>query len=244
MDTDLARSVSSVTERLFAFLGDRIMGIYLHGSAAMDAFVPSRSDVDVLVVTHAPISPGAKRGIAGDLSKTSLPCPGVGLELSIVTEQALRTTSGAPPFELHLDTQEDRVVDGAGRNGDADLVAHFAMTRARGMALLGPPPAEVFPPVDRTRLIRTFVDDLTWGIDNGRGGYAVLNSCRALRYAREGVLGSKPEGGEWALAAGVGNPMVIRRALRRQRGEDVEVELAEASAFAEHVRHELLRGVL
>jgi hypothetical protein len=38
--------------------------------------------------------------------------------------------------------------------------------------------------------------------------------------------------------------MVIRRALQRQRGENVELELAEAGAFAEHVRHELLRGVL
>jgi hypothetical protein len=135
------------------------------------------------------------------------------------------------------------MVDGAGRNGDADLVAHFAMTRARGMALLGPPPAEVFPPVDRTRLLRTFVDDLTWGIDNGRGGYAVLNSCRASD-TRGRACWARTRGGEWALAAGVGNPMVIRRALRRQRGEDVEVELAEAGAFAEHVRQELLRGVL
>jgi hypothetical protein len=83
------------------------------------------------------------------------------------------------------------------------------MARERGSALLGPPPAEVFADVDRRRLLRSFADDVTWGLDQGLAGYAVLNACRALRFATDGGLYSKLEGGEWALAQGIGDPSLI-----------------------------------
>lgn len=37
--------LNELTERLAELLGDDLVGVYLHGSAAMDAFVASRSDI-------------------------------------------------------------------------------------------------------------------------------------------------------------------------------------------------------
>src|SRR5262245_8232483 len=88
-----------------------------------------------------------------------------GLELSIVTSASVRTPSDTPPFEPHLNTLGDRVVDGEGGPGDADLVAHFAMAREHGVAILGPPPMDLIAPIDRSRLLRTLADDLAWSVE-------------------------------------------------------------------------------
>jgi predicted nucleotidyltransferase len=73
-----------------------LVGVYLHGSAAMGAFVPTRSDVDVLVVAQGPLSAPTKAAVADALSESSLPCPDVGLEMSVVTLESARTPSDAP----------------------------------------------------------------------------------------------------------------------------------------------------
>lgn len=182
--------------RISNVLGDSLVAIYLHGSAAMDAFVPSRSDVDVVCVTGGPLSPSQKRELAEALSEESLPCPGVGLEMSVVTVAEARSPSDLPRFELHIATEENRIVDGSGRGGNLDLVVEFAMTRGRGVALLGPPPSDLIAPVDRAAVLGAMAEDLRWAIENDRAGYAVLNACRCLRFLREGTLGSKLEAGE------------------------------------------------
>src|SRR5438093_12022741 len=140
---DIDDYVAEVARRLAAALGDAVVGVYLHGSAAMGAFVPSRSDVDVLAVTRDTLAASVKKAVAEELSEVALRCPGVGLEMSIVTLESAQTPSDSPAFELHLNTQGHRVVNGDGHAGDPDLVAHFAMARTRGVALLGPPVKDV-----------------------------------------------------------------------------------------------------
>jgi streptomycin 3"-adenylyltransferase len=236
---ELPEYLDELVSRTFSALGEGLVGVYLHGSAAMEAFVPSRSDVDVLAVTASAPSPTTKLALANSLSEAALPSPGVGLELSVVTALSASTPSEAPRFELHIATQEGVVVDGLKHAGDPDLVAHFAMTRARGLALLGPSPGEVFAAVDRASVLRCFADDLTWALDRGLTGYAVLNACRALRFARDGGLYSKLEGGTWALDEGIGDPALIAAALRRQQGADEVVDADAAASFASSVREEL-----
>lgn len=235
--------VEKLAHRISTVLGDGLVAVYLHGSAAMDAFVPSRSDVDVLCISGGPLSPSQKRDLAEALSEESLPCPGVGLEMSIVTVAEARSASDPPRFELHIATEENRVVDGAGRGENPDLLMEFAMTRARGVALVGPPPADAIAPVDRAALLGAMAKDLSWALENDRAGYAVLNACRCLRFLREGTLGSKLEAGEWAIQAGVGDANLIGAALDRQRGADRSVDRASAATFAEKVHEELERIV-
>lgn len=234
--------LGELTHRTSAVLGESLVALYLHGSAAMDAFVPSRSDVDLLCITRRSLSPSQKRGLAEALSEASLPCPGVGLEMAVVTVAEAGTPSDPPTFELHIATQEGRVVDGAGRARNPDLVAELAMTRARGVVLVGPTPADVIAPVDRAALLHAMADDLRWAVEAERASYAILNGCRCLRFVREGTLSSKTEGGEWAIQAGFGDTDLIAAALDRQRGADRLLDPASAAAFAEEVREELLRA--
>jgi streptomycin 3"-adenylyltransferase len=192
-------------------LGDELVGVYLHGSLAMGAFHPGRSDVDILAVCATSLPRERRMAIGAALVAIPTPSPGGDLELSLVTEAAVRSRSAVPPFEVHASTHEEPfVVDGSDRPGDGDLVIHFAMARARGRALVGPEPGELFPEPVRASLIEAFLSDLAWAKDEGAAAweghpmpelasmaYQVLTAARCWRYVETGELGSKAEGAAW-----------------------------------------------
>ena len=221
--------LAELTRRFEAVLGNGLVGVYLHGSAALGDFSPARSDLDVVAVVDRPLAPHQKDAIA----EVARSCPASGgLELHVVRESAL-TPIEEPPFELHVGS--GKVVDGSGRLGDPDLPAHFAILHEHGRALVGPPPASVFPAAPRAILLRSFVGELRWAEEHASPSYQVLNACRALRFVEEGVLCSKLEGAEWARSRGL-RPELVDAAARHRRG------VTDAQPSAE-LAVELLREV-
>ena len=177
------------------------------------------------------LRPDEKRGAAEALA--ALPAPGAGLELSIVTEASLKSVPERPRFELHVTTGSDaKVVDGERHRGDSDLVMHYAVCRERGVAVLGPPAAEVFPPVPRAMLLASFIEEVAWGLEHAPMRYAVLNACRAWAFAEGAGLLSKVEGAEWALTRGPGlqpgQADAIHAALAAQAGGEEPAKTIEA----------------
>jgi hypothetical protein len=75
----------------------------------------------------------------------------------------------------------------------------------------------VFARIPQQDLVPVIVESLRWhGHGMGRGDDAVLNACRSLRFAAEGVWSSKPEAGQWALDR-VEDPELVRAALAAQK---------------------------
>lgn len=221
MNQAAQRYARDVAAAAAAALGPRLVGVYLHGSAVLGGFDARRSDVDILVVCDGPVPPPQQAAIADALGEQRLPCPARGLELSLVTARAARQVSAEPAFELHMTTAPDdaKVIDGHRSGGDADLVLHFAVCRSAGR-LLGPgrPTAEVFGPVPDDLVLAQLAAELRWGAGHAPGEYAVLNACRAWRFAADGALVSKIDGGQWALARVHGpDRELISTALDRQR---------------------------
>jgi len=73
--------LSRLSERLRGVFVDNLVGVYLHGSAALGDFQPSgpdASDLDVLAVCARPLADGEKRAVAGALAHEVLPCPAIG----------------------------------------------------------------------------------------------------------------------------------------------------------------------
>jgi hypothetical protein len=239
LDPTSAAYVREVTERLQATLGDKLLGVYLHGSAVLGDFVRERSDVDVVAVSDGPLTGDESAGVAETLSSESLPCLARGLELHVVDRHAVAQLLEPPPFELHIATTRsavpDRVVVGRGHGGDPDLVMHFAVLREHGVPLLGPPASELFPAVSRTSLVQAFAGELRWALDYASPAYQVLNACRAWRFLEENILASKLAGGEWARER-VEDAGMIEIAMRNRRAEsDAEPEPMQARAFVETV---------
>ena len=143
-----------------------------------------------------------------------------GLEASaVIAGQAARP---APPwpFIWHARStgpgQIQVVASEAG--GDPDLLMHYAVTRAAGLAVLGPPPADVIGPVPRPVILGYLAGELGWGLANAPECYPVLNACRALVFLADGRIVSKMTGGRTALAWGSAPADLVRRSLDQQRG--------------------------
>jgi predicted nucleotidyltransferase len=207
---------------LRSVLDAELVGAYVHGSIVLGDFSPARSDIDVVAVcTKAP--PKAKEQIGEQLSEAALPCPASGgLEFHLVDRATISPDDEAPLFELHLSTTQggpDRIVDGAARSGDPDLVLHYAVLHDHGRCLGdGPLPGVVFARPARPILLRSLARDLRWALDHASPSYRVLNACRAWRFVEEGVLCSKTSGAEWALGRAEGLAPTIEAALRHRGG--------------------------
>lgn len=167
-----------------------LIGVYVHGSAALGGMT-DRSDLDVLVISES--AAGVDDLARSLLAEVTSPRP---LELSVVASAAAVQPRRPWPFLLHVNTAEERIVVDDG-TGDPDLIAHYAVTRAAGIGLSGPEPADVIGRIERNQLLMYLRDEMRWGLEHGDQRYAVLNACRAVAYAQTGQLLSKLGGATW-----------------------------------------------
>jgi predicted nucleotidyltransferase len=225
-----------MAERVHEVLQADAVGVYLHGSAVLGGFHPDRSDLDVLVVCDRPLSADQRAGLCQRLGRAALAVPAAMLELSVVTAEACRQPVAAPRYELHVNTRDDRCVDGTGRN-DPDLLLHFAVARQVGRLLgLGPTPRHCFAPVPRQLVLDGMALELRDAAGDERAApeYLVLNACRNLAYLRTGRMRSKVAGGRWVLAHDPSlDHDVVAAALDRQDGTVPDAPLDSAAALSQ-----------
>ncbi len=201
-----------------------LIGVYVHGSAALGG-VTNSSDLDVLVITET------DEGVLGLgpalLADAASPRP---LELSVVARSAAIQPQWPWPYLVHVNSAEQRATRDNG-DGDPDLIAHYAVTRAAGICLTGPEPAEVIGPVDRGQLLDYLCDELRWGLDHADQRYAVLNACRASAYAATARLLSKLDGASWWFANHGASQLVAQARDAQAAGVDLGPGGCAARAF-------------
>lgn len=214
-DPDL-RSYLEQTVALFVReLGANLVGVVLHGSLAAGCYYRAKSDLDLLVVAEDSLSPRTRERIGLQLARRATGRPTLGdLELSLIRTADAQHVQHPCPHELHYsDSWRDRIlageVDFAAEQRDPDLAAHAAVARARGVALYGGPPQDLFGPVPASAYIDAIIGDVAWTLDGDHlletPFYGVLNACRTLQLAELGVehamehAYSKEEGALWAL---------------------------------------------
>jgi len=233
---------AAVTAQIGAPLGGALTAAYLHGSSVLGGWNAERSDVDILFVVTDDIGERAVERAGEVLLQAAVGCPGRCLEASIVTASAAARPAPPWPFVLHVGCSDGEQVlhGGADSPGDPDLLMHYAVCRAAGLALAGPSPQTTIGPVDRRIVLRYLAGELGWGLANAPENYAVLNACRALVYLRQGRIVGKVAGGRAALDDGSGPAGVIRRALNQQQAMAQERTAAQdAVAFVRAVAAEL-----
>lgn len=224
---ELVSRVREVTDR-------NLVGVYVGGSYALGAYEPDRSDTDVAAVVSPRPSRATKEALVAAIRHESLPCPARGLEFVLYALADVREPSAEPCYRLNLNT-------GAGISFRVDLEpngneTHWfpidrSILRQRGVPLVGPRPEEVFAPLGHRRLLPLLLESLSWhSTGAARADDAVLNACRAWRYAVEGVWLSKPAGGIWALAQ-PGAPPIVADALAARHGDGVLDPIAVDAAL-------------
>ena len=201
-------SVSEQLDRLVTGLeeivADRLRAVYLHGSLALGCFNPRRSDIDVLVVLSEPLAQEDKlRLVKLLLAVSKTPHE---IELDAVTFEQLEHWRHPSPYEFHYSewSRERFEADAARRlaelaSPNADLAAHIAVTRAAGVAVIGPPPTGLLPNTPFEDLRDSLLRDLDWARDVDSETYGILSPCRIWATLETGAVHSKATGAEWAL---------------------------------------------
>jgi hypothetical protein len=92
--------------------------------------------------------------------------------------------------------------------------------RERGHALFGPSARELFAPLPRAVLLRALSESARWHAEEGvaRDDDAVLNACRAWRFAAEGAWSSRPAAGAWARSS-LDDQELVSEALAARHGD-------------------------
>ncbi len=199
--------LETLSRQYRAILGDRLTGLYLHGSLAFGCFRWETSDIDFLVVTEDLPALDEKVRLMRALLALAPSAPPKGLEMSVVLRQECLRFRYPTPFELHYSNahftrcQADLAAYCVGMHGvDPDLAAHFTIVRAVGRVLYGKPISSIFGEVPREAYLQSIladVEDAPISIAQ-EPVYIILNLCRILAYAREGCFLSKAQGGCWA----------------------------------------------
>ncbi|MBR5730999.1 MAG: DUF4111 domain-containing protein [Firmicutes bacterium] len=243
--------ISGFAERSKDILRDDLVGIYLHGSSVMGCFNPLKSDIDLIIVVDRPLSDPVKRAYLDMVVEFNELGPEKGIEMSIVLRDVCRPFVYPTPYELHFSAghlewyEEDPEEYVREMNGtDKDLAAHFTIINKRGKCLYGAPIDEVFAEVPAA----DYMDSIWYDVEGAAEEiteypmYLTLNLARVLAYNEEGLVLSKKEGGEWALAhlPGEHHPL-IQTALREYtRGEDPEYDGECAKRYADYMLRKIL----
>ncbi len=206
--------LASLHEHYRIVLGENLKGIYVHGSIAMGCFNPQSSDIDVLVVVKDRLSLDMKKQLGNIHIKLSEECASA-IELSVILQDALENFVYPTPFEFHygddhIENFRNGTIDLSTPRTDADLAAHFVITKQYGIALHGEAAENAFPDVPSENYLDSIAKDAEWSYNNIMAGgdegvcrvpmYGVLNFCRVLAFIDDRQITSKRSGGKWALA--------------------------------------------
>lgn len=189
--------------QLHAILNEKFVGLYLYGSLITGDFVGGLSDVDLLAVLNDDLTPADFDALDHMHNTTVQNAPQWQdrLEIAYLSRNALQTfKTQSSKIGIISPGEPFHIID-AGR----EWLLNWYIVRQQGLALYGPPPTAIIPPIDladflqvvkeqaaswRTRV--TEYDGLPWQ------SYAIITMCRAMYATRYGEQVSKLKATTWA----------------------------------------------
>lgn len=232
------RAVGRMTRAICDILSDRAPSIYLHGSAVLGDFRLGWSDLDLLVLTGAPITQPQADALVTLRQELLKHEPGNpyyrSFEGGMLTLAAF--CAHAPDRVVYWGTGGQRITD---RYFFDSLSA--ALLLERGRLLFGADVREQIPPpayADLHRDIARHCASLReCAQTTGRDLYAfgwLLDLARGIYTLRTGTIAAKTWAGQWALEQGLcPDADALRTALRARKDPMAAREDAEMMDFAQ-----------
>jgi Domain of unknown function (DUF4111) len=240
-----AAYVREVAGRVRAVAGERLVGVWLLGSASLGDFAPRRSDLDVQAVTATRLPLADRERLAGTLQHDALPCPARGLEFVLYAREDLEAPHG-PTFGLNLNTGA-RMAHHVALDPDEDprfwFVIDLSIARQHAIGLIGPPARDVLPAPPEGLVRTALLEAMAWYAERGGSpAETLLSACRTWAWAVDGRWRSKGDSAGWARAR-LADPGPLDRALAARDGAGAAaVTRAEAAVVVEAARAALAAG--
>ncbi|NLL06036.1 MAG: DUF4111 domain-containing protein [Clostridiaceae bacterium] len=213
LPSEIAVQIDKVVNIWRKHLGTQLVGVYLHGSIVLNAFMPQSGDIDLLVVVEDSLDIPTKLAVAKDIIEIEgKPCP---LEMSAVRLEDITPwkTPGNCVFH-YSDFWRDRYLEKLSDPSvecyvvdnefpDADVASYIKLICQCGIVLYGREIKEVFSDVsdeDFWEAISTEVDSYNF-YDYLPRYFAsnILILGRILSFKEMKVILSKYDGGLWMI---------------------------------------------
>jgi hypothetical protein len=225
LSDELKTYLTKLVEQLRNCLADKLIGVYLFGSASYNAYEAGKSDLDVQAIVKERLEPSEKQGIIQQVNQQTLPCPARKLEFVVYAAKDVNPASRHPRFELNLNTgphEPDHISLDPAQESSHWFLLDIAIGRETGCALYGPAPTELFAPIPKHWILKAIADSLEWHKANElTSSNSVLNACRSWRFIATNQFGSKLAGAQWALQQ-TGCPSVVEHAIvARKTGKEL-----------------------
>ena len=228
--------LQQLLRRVRGVAGDRLLGVWLMGSAALDDFDQVRSDLDVQAVSTSPLTLAERGSLAAALEHEALPCPARGLEFVLYARDDLTAADG-PAYGLNLNTgarMEHQLSFDAAADPRFWFVIDLSIARQHALTLAGPAPADAFPPLPDALVRAALGDALEWfAQEGGSVGQTVLSAARTWAWATDGHWLSKADSARWARGR-LADPGPVDRAIALREatatGRDHAPALTQADA--------------
>ena len=192
-------------------LESNLVGVYLHGSLAMNSYFPPKSDMDFIIVTDNKLDAELAKSLNTSIAGYAENRPTIGsIECSVITMQTARDVPDKMPYELHYsEFWHQRILDNAVQYGveqfDSDLPAHLMCVKKRGICLYGMAIDDVFGDVSWRNFLLSVMYDFNWIVEGENicesPYYGVLNICRVMQILIDGdeKYLSKYEDAVWGM---------------------------------------------
>lgn len=200
--------LQSICYKFSKILQNQLIGIYIHGSIALNDFTWDSSDIDFITVVNSDLQLYEKKEIINHLLTLLPSCPPKGLEMSIVLDKHCRCFTYPPPYILHFSkkyysmAQQDLESFCNHMYGyDKDLATHFFCVRQKGIAIYGEKNIQtIFSPVPISCYLDSIINDIEDSMKNiSLDPFStVANLCRSLYFCSNYEIISKTEGLKWA----------------------------------------------
>jgi len=230
LDVAATRYARAVTAALGSVAGEDLVAVYLYGSGATGRFIPTRSDLDLIVVVNDWLDSARAHELVAEARAVRRPRSVKGLDLWVLPRAEAEAPRADPRYCAWILTSIDsEIVAGPQRPGDARLALLLEMCRQHAIALTGPEPRSMIGGIDPAHVSDAMRVDL--GLAGAAGWYRVLNACRTLHYLETGRMCSRADGATWARGRVVDQGLVDDALAWREKGVGPVMDPARVEAF-------------
>ncbi len=204
---DVDEVLGMLSDGIVTALGENLVGFYLTGSLTYGGFDRGSSDIDYLVAMRREIDAREREALRALHDEVGIRFPmwRERIEGTYVTQEMLKQID--PPKQGRPYVNQGAFWDPDPPYGNEWLLNLYVL-RERGVALIGPEPADIFPDVDiadvRAASARDLfderlptVDDTELYEDPHQQAYTVLTICRILHRAEHDQVTSKRVAAAW-----------------------------------------------
>lgn len=213
ISADIKKQIEQVRKIWSVHLGDDLLGMYIHGSMALECFQENVSDLDILIICKQRLPREQRLLIAKDIMEADLnPCP---LEMSAIWIDDLQPWKFPTRCQFHYSDywteQYKKLIEGEMTEcsivdcdfEDADIACYVKLTKQCGILVCGKAIDKVFPDVpeeDFWQSISCDIDDYDFNAYKPKYFASnILILGRILSYKKERRILSKYDSGLWAL---------------------------------------------